>query len=264
MTQNAKFQTGEEVRLAARRGELTGQTSGMAPGYAQANLAILPREFAEDFEQFCRLNAQACPLLDVTPPGSALPKNAAPDADLRTDLPKYRVWRDGVLIDEPTDVLDFWHEDFVSFLIGCSFTFEAALLKAGIPVRHIAQGLNVPMYRTNIPCTPSGIFHGPLVVSMRPLNPADAISAVQITSKYPTMHGAPIHLGFPDKIGITDINKPDFGDAVEIGDGEFPVFWACGVTPQSVIMAAKPPLAITHSPGCMFLTDIRDDDLATD
>ncbi len=264
MSNKLALQTGEEVRLAARRGEFTGQTSGLAPGFAQANLAILPRDLAGDFEEFCRLNAQACPLLDVTSPGSPVPEKTAPTADLRTDLPRYRVWRDGELVDEPTDMSNYWRDDLVGFLLGCSFTFEAALLRAGIPVRHIEQRRNVPMYRTNIPCAPSGTFHGPLVVSMRPLKPADTIAAIQITAKYPTMHGAPVHLGFPEEIGITDIDHPDFGDAVEIRAGELPVFWACGVTPQSVIMAAKPPLAITHSPGCMFLTDIRDDDLAVD
>lgn len=264
MTQTQQFQTGAEVRLAARQGELTGQTSGLAAGFVQANLAILPQDLAEEFQQFCRLNSQACPLLDVTQPGSAVPKTIAPTADLRTDLPRYRVWRDGELVDEPTNITDYWRDDLVSFLIGCSFTFEAALFTAGIPIRHIEQGSNVPMYRTNIDCVPSGSFHGPLVVSMRPLKPADAIAAVQITSKYPTVHGAPIHLGLPDKIGITDISQPDYGEAVEVRDDELPVFWACGVTPQSVIMAAKPPLAITHSPGCMFLTDLRDVDLATD
>lgn len=250
------------TRLACRRGELTGQTSGLAPGYAQANLVILPRELAGDFLLFCQRNPKPCPLLDVTEPGSYTPARAAPDADLRTDLPKYRLWRDGRLIEELTDIRPLWHDDFVSFVIGCSFTFEAALLRANVPVRHIELGVNVPMFRTNIACQPAGVFHGPLVVSMRPLKPADAVRAVQITSRYPAVHGAPVHLGLPDQLGIGDISRPDFGDAVPVAADELPVFWACGVTPQAVAMTAKPALMITHSPGCMFVTDLRDEELA--
>ena len=254
--------TGRDVRLACRAGELTTQTSGLAPGFAQANLAILPRDLAFDFLQFCRRNPKPCPLLDVTEPGSPVPAALAPDADLRTDLPRYRVWQNGELVDEPTEITRWWRDDLVSFLIGCSFTFEAPLLRAGVPVRHIELGCNVPMYRTNIPCAPAGPFHGPMVVSMRPLKPADAIRAVQITSRYPGVHGAPVHIGLPEQIGIRDLSRPDFGDPVPVDPDELPVFWACGVTPQSVIMAAKPPLAITHSPGCMFVTDVPDESLA--
>jgi len=254
--------TGKHVRLAARSGEFTEQTSGLASGFAQANLAILPAEHAREFLLFCQRNPKPCPLFDVTEPGSPVPMRAAPQADLRTDLPRYRVWENGTLADEPTDIQKYWRDDFVSFVIGCSFTFEAALLRAGVPVRHIELGLNVPMFRTNVPCTPAGMFHGPLVVSMRPLKPADAIRAVQITSRYPSVHGAPVHIGLPEQIGIADVTKPDFGDAVPVRPDELPVFWACGVTPQSVVMAAKPPLVITHSPGCMFVTDLRDEELA--
>lgn len=254
--------TGKDTRLACRSGLLTEQTSGLAPGYAQANLAILPRALAGDFLLFCQRNPKPCPLLDVTEPGSAVPRRAAPDADLRTDLPKYRVWRDGRLVDELTDLGAVWQDDFVSFIIGCSFTFEAALLRAAIPVRHIELGVNVPMYRTNIPCQAAGVFHGPLVVSMRPLKPADAIRAVQITSRFPAVHGAPVHIGLPEQIGVTNVARPDFGDSVPIAADELPVFWACGVTPQAVAMAARPPLMITHSPGCMFVTDLRDEELA--
>lgn len=256
------FPTGDAVRRACRTGEFTGQTSGLAPGFAQANLAILPRASAFDFLQFCRRNPKPCPLLDVTEPGDPAPRAIAPDADLRTDLPSYRVWEHGELVAEPTDIRDRWRDDFVAFVIGCSFTFEAALLRAGIPVRHIEQGCNVPMYRTNVPCVPAGPFAGPLVMSMRPLVPADAIRAVQITSRYPGVHGAPVHIGLPEKLGIADLTRPDFGDAVDIRDGELPVFWACGVTPQAIAMAAKPPLMITHSPGCMFVTDVREESLA--
>ncbi|MDA0833740.1 MAG: putative hydro-lyase [Planctomycetota bacterium] len=261
MTSSHNLTTAADVRLACRHGELTGQTSGLAPGYAQANLVILPRDWAYDFLGFCRANPKPCPLLDVTEPGDPVPRNSAQDADLRTDVPKYRVWVDGELTDEPTDITDLWRDDFVSFVIGCSFTFETAMLRAGLPVRHIERGCNVPMFRTNVACHPSGRFHGPLVVSMRPLTPADAIRAVQVTSRYPSVHGAPVHLGFPEQIGITDIHKPDYGDMVPVGDNELPVFWACGVTPQAVLMAAKPPFAITHSPGCMFFTDLKDDAL---
>lgn len=256
------LQTGAQVRLAARRGELSGQTSGLAPGFAQGNLVVLPAEFAADFLLFCQRNPKPCPLLDVTEAGNPVPSHAAPGADLRTDLPRYRVWKNGELVAEPTEIGDLWRDDFVSFVIGCSFTFEAALLRADVPVRHIELGVNVPMFRTSIPCAPAGIFHGPLVVSMRPLRPADAIRAVQITSRYPAVHGAPVHLGLPEAIGVRDLSHPDFGDPVPVKPDELPVFWACGVTPQAVIMAARPPLVITHSPGCMFVTDLRDESLA--
>lgn len=257
-----RLQTAAQVRGAARTGELTEQTSGLAPGFAQANLVVLPREFAADFLLFCQRNPKPCPLLDVTSAGDPTPRRAAPSSDLRTDLPRYRVWEQGRLVDEPTDISPLWRDDFVSFVIGCSFTFEAALLRAAVPVRHIDLGRNVPMFRTSLACAAAGIFHGPLVVSMRPLKPADAIRAVQITSRYPSVHGAPVHLGLPEQIGITDLSRPDFGDAVPVATDELPVFWACGVTPQAVIMAAKPPLVITHSPGCMFVTDLLDEELA--
>jgi uncharacterized protein YcsI (UPF0317 family) len=254
--------TAEQTRLACRSGNFFEQTSGLAPGFAQANLVILPSTLAGDFLLFCQRNPKPCPLLDVTEAGSPVPRRAALGADLRTDLPRYRVWREGRMVDEPTDIRPLWQDDFVSFVIGCSFTFEAALLRASVPVRHIERGVNVPMYRTNIDCQPAGKFHGPLVVSMRPLAPADAIRAVQITSRYPAVHGAPVHLGLPREIGIVDLARPDYGDPVPIADHELPVFWACGVTPQAVAMAARPPLMITHSPGCMFVTDLRDEELA--
>lgn len=262
MSGRGDYRTGRQVRAACRGGELADQTSGLAPGYAQANLVILPERFAADFLLFCQRNPKPCPLLDVTEAGNPHPRHSAPEGDLRTDLPRYRVWESGRLVAEPTDISDLWQPDFVSFVIGCSFTFEAALLRAGIPVRHVELGRNVPMYRTNIPCAPAGIFHGPLVVSMRPLTPADAIRAVQITSRYPSVHGAPVHLGLPEQIGIHDLSRPDFGEAVPVGPTELPVFWACGVTPQAAIMAAQPPFVITHSPGCMFVTDLHDEALA--
>jgi len=256
--------TGSDVRAACRRGEWTGQTSGLAEGYAQANLVVLPEAQATDFLHFCRANPQPCPLLEVTAPGDPEPRLLAAGADLRTDLPRYRVWSAGELVDEPTDLRELWRGDFVSFLIGCSFTFEGALRRAGIPVRHVDLGVNVPMFRTNVPCRPAGIFSGPLVVSMRPLTPENARRAVEITARYPGVHGAPVQLGAPEALGIEDLSRPDFGDPVPLEPGEIPVFWACGVTPQAVLMAARPPLAITHSPGCMFVTDVCDEALATE
>jgi uncharacterized protein YcsI (UPF0317 family) len=257
-----ELSTGQSVRLACRRGEWTKPTAGLAAGYAQANLVILPKEWAFDFLLFCQRNPKPCPLLEVTEPGDPVPKLFAPNADLRTDLPKYRLWKHGELVTEMGDIQDYWQDDFVSFVIGCSFTFEAALLKANVPVRHIEQNVNVPMFRTNIHCQAASRFHGPMVVSMRPLAASDAIKAVQITSRYPAVHGAPVHLGNPEAIGINDLSKPDYGDPVAIKPDEIPVFWACGVTPQSVLMAAKLPLAITHAPGCMFVTDVMDETLA--
>ena len=253
--------TPSEVRLACRNGEWTDQTSSLAPGFAQANLVILPKSNADEFHKFCRRNPKPCPLLEVTHPGEFIPRQIAPNGDLRTDLPRYRVWQNGELVDEPTEITSLWRDDLVAVLIGCSFTFEAALIDAGLPVRHVELGCNVPMFRTNVDCEPAGRFHGQLVVSMRPYRPADAIKAVQITSDFPAVHGAPVHLGFPKQIGIADLSQPDFGDAVPVHAGELPVFWACGVTPQTVLMSARPEFAITHSPGCMFVSDITDRDL---
>ena len=258
------FTNALDVRTACRNGQLTGPTPGYAPGYVQANLVVLPRDWAFDFLLFCQRNRKSCPLLDVTETDDPEPRGVAPGADLRTDLPAYRIWQNGELIAEPTDVNSYWRDDLVSFLIGCSFTFENALVQQNIPVRHIEQNRNVPMYRTNIACHAAGRFHGPMVVSMRPLTPAHAIQATTICARYPLAHGAPIHFGDQAAIGIPDIDKPDFGDAVTIHPGEIPVFWACGVTPQAALRAAKPPFAITHKPGHMFLTNLRDHDLQTD
>jgi uncharacterized protein YcsI (UPF0317 family) len=199
--------------------------------------------------------------LEVTEPGNPEPKLVAPGADLRTDLPRYRIYRSGQLVEEPTDLRGCWRGDLVAFLLGCSFTFESFLLQAGVPVRHIEAGCNVPMYRTNLACRPAGIFRGPMVVSMRPLTPAQTVTAIQICARFPRAHGTPIHFGNPEALGIRDLNRPDFGDSVEIRAGEVPVFWACGVTPQAVAMEVEPPLLITHKPGHMFVTDWRDRDL---
>jgi uncharacterized protein YcsI (UPF0317 family) len=255
------FSSAIQVRQACRAQTLTTPTPGLAPGFVQANIVMLPQDWAFDFLLFCQRNPKPCPLLDVTDVGSWEPKAVASGADLRTDLPAYRVWHHGELVSEPTDVLDHWRADLVCFLIGCSFTFETALLEHGLPVRHIEQNRNVPMYRTNIACQPAGRFHGPMVVSMRPMRPRQAIEATRICAKYPLAHGAPVHFGDASAIGIQDVMQPDFGDAVDIHSGEVPVFWACGVTPQAALMAAKPPFAITHKPGHMFLTDLRDRDL---
>lgn len=259
--QELRRATGQDVRSACRRAAITGPTPGLALGYVQANLVVLPKDWAFDFLLFCQRNPKPCPLLDVTEPGDPEPKLVARGADLRTDLPAYRVWKDGELVDEPHEVTRYWRDDLVAFVIGCSFTFENALLAAGVPVRHIEQGVNVPMYRTSIPCRPAGRFSGPLVVSMRPLRPNQVVKATQICSRFPRAHGAPVHFGDPAAIGIRDVNQPDFGDSVWIKSGEVPVFWACGVTPQAVLMNAKPPFAITHKPGHMFLTDVKDTDL---
>lgn len=253
--------TGADIRGLARKGELARQTGGMAMGYVQANLVVVPRELAFDFLLFCQRNPKPCPLLDVTEPGSREPKIVAPGADLATDLPRYRVYRGGELVDEPTDVTGLWQKDWVGFLLGCSYTFENALLDAGLPVRHIETDVNVPMYRTNIACKSAGVFRGPMVVSMRPMTMAQAIRAVQVCSRFPGAHGTPVHMGDPAAIGIRNIDRPDFGEHVPIRAGEIPVFWACGVTPQAVVMEARPPLVVTHKPGHMFLTDLHDTDL---
>jgi uncharacterized protein YcsI (UPF0317 family) len=252
---------GLTIRQLARNGELTGPTPGLAPGYVQANLVVVPRTLAFDFLLFCRRNPKPCPVLDVTDPGDPEPARAAKGADVRCDIPRYRVYRYGELIEEPTDLRNWWRDDLVAFLLGCSFTFENALLQAGVPVRHIEQGRNVPMYRTTLPCTPAGAFRGPLVVSMRPMTQAQAERASAICAHFPLAHGAPVHIGAPADIGIRDLDNPDFGDPVEIHRGEVPVFWACGVTPQAVAMQARPPLLLTHAPGHMFVTDWRDSDL---
>lgn len=256
-----RHSTAEEIRGLCRRGEWTTPTAGMAEGYAQANLVVLQQGWADEFHEFCQKNPRPCPLLDVTQAGQTCPPLAAKNCDIRTDVPCYRLWKAGQLAEEPTDLHSAWQDDFVSFLIGCSFTFESALMQAGIPVRHIDLGLNVPMFRTNIACKAAGRFSGPMVVSMRPLAEDQIDLATEMTASYPDVHGAPIHVGDPSTIGIQDISKPDFGDSVPIHDNEYPVFWACGVTPQLAIANACPPIAITHSPGCMLVTDLRDDDL---
>ena len=254
--------TGRAARLAIRRNQHAGPTSGLAPGFVQANLAILPQALAQDFLQFCRLNPKPCPLIGVSAPGDPRVPALGDDVDIRTDLPRYRIWRNGALVEEPTDVLNWWRHDLVTFAIGCSFSFEEALLEAGIELRHMTCNCTVPMYRTSVETAAAGPFHGPLVVSMRPMKPADAIRAIQITTRFPSVHGAPVHIGKPELIGIKDLGRPDWGDAVPVHEDEIPVFWACGVTPQSVIMAVRPDFCITHYPGGMLVTDRRNTEFA--
>ena len=250
------------ARLAIRGGAWTGHTSGLAEGHVQGNVVILPELLANDFLRYCQRNPKPCPLLAVSEPGEAMLPSLGADIDICTDVPRYRVWRDGVLMDQPTDISNLWRSDLVTFVIGCSFSFEEALLEAAIPLRHIAQNRNVAMYRSNIATAPAGEFKGPMVVSMRPLKAADAIRAIQITSRFPNVHGAPVHMGNPALIGITDLAAPDYGDAVDVLPDEIPVFWACGVTPQAAIAQARSEFCITHAPGAMLITDLLNHQLA--
>jgi len=260
---------GEPARLAPglmreriRAGAWRRPTAGCCRDFAQANLVVVPKALAYDFLLFCWRNPQPCPLLEVTEPGDYEPKNLAPGADLRTDLPRYKVYRYGELEQEVAELVSIWRDDMVSFLLGCSFSFEWALQEAGILIRHIEEGVNVPMYITDRECRPAGRFAGPLVVSMRPI-PSDLVSrTVEITARFPLAHGAPVHVGEPGALGITQLERPDFGDPVSIRPTELPVFWACGVTPQAVARRAKPELMITHAPGHMLITDRRHDQLS--
>ena len=250
-----------ELRRQIRSGEFTGNTSGLAPGFVQCNLVVLGQEYADDFLRFCQRNPRPCPLLAMGEAGQpGLPELG--ELDVRSDLPRYRVFVQGNLAEEPTDIGALWREDLVSFALGCSFSFEEALQADGLEVRNVTKGVNVPMYRTNIDCSPAGPFRGKMVVSMRPFAPANAIRAIQISTRFPSVHGAPIHLGDPAAIGIKDLDRPDYGQAVALNRGEVPLFWACGVTPQVALEQARLPLAITHSPGCMLVTDLRNSQLA--
>jgi len=255
-------QTPQSIRSLIRKNEITTHTAELAPGYVQANVVILPKNAAFDFLLFCQRNPKPCPVLEVLDEGSSLTKYTADKADLKYDVPKYRIYKEGELEMESSNLEEYWRSDFVTFLLGCSFTFDSALISAGIEIRNITQGKNVPMYVTNIPTSPAGIFSGPTVVSMRPIPRNKIVRAVQVTSRFPSVHGSPIQIGDSEKIGIKDVFKPDFGDPTDILDDEVPVFWACGVTPPAVAMEAKLPLMITHSPGHMFLTDLKDEDLA--
>ncbi len=250
-----------EVRRRIARGEITTPTADLCPGYVQANLVVLPKEAAFEFLLFCLRNPRPCPLLEVTEPGDPYTRVVAEGADLRTELPRYRVWQHGKVVAEPTDVTSWWTDDMVAFLLGCSFTFDGVLMQAGIGVRHVEMGRNVPMYRTKVEAAPAGRFRGPLVVSMRPVPRELVPKVVELSGRYPMAHGAPVHVGEPQAIGIRDINRPDYGEAVELRPGEEPVFWACGVTPQAAIEAAGLELAITHAPGHMFITDLKAEEL---
>lgn len=254
--------SGAAARALVRAGQWRRPTAGLANGYVQANLAVLPREDAFDFLRFCQLNPLPCPVLDVTDTGSPEAARVAPGSDLRVDLPRYRIYQHGELVGETTDLRAHWRDDLVAFVLGCSFTFEDALTRAGIELRHQTLGRNVSMYRTTRQCVSAGRFAGPMVVSMRPI-PARLISrAVQISGRYPRAHGAPVHIGDPAVLGIRDLGAPDYGDPVPLEPGEEPVFWACGVTPQAVAEQSKVALMLTHAPGHMFVTDLRDEDIA--
>ena len=254
--------TPRAIRLAARTQRFVSQTAGLAPGFVQGNLVVLPANDADDFLRFCQRNPKPCPLLAVSEPGDPHIASLGEDIDIRTDLPNYRIWRDGELETSAPSIDGLWRDDLVAFVIGCSFSFEEALTAEGIPLKHVSAGTTVPMYRTNLMCEPAGKFSGPLVVSMRALTASDAIRAVQITSRFPAVHGAPVHLGDPSLIGIRDLSRPDYGDPVAVLPHELPVFWACGVTPQAAIAQQKIPFAITHAPGCMLVTDIPNARLA--
>ena len=251
-----------EVWQLIRGGSWRGVTSGVAPGYVQANLAILPKDLAFEFLLFCQRNPKPCPLLEVIEAGDVEPELTAAGADIRTDIPGYRIYENGKMVKEVESLVPYWRDDLVSFLMGCSFSFETAMVEAGIRLRHQELERNVAMYITNIPTTPAGRFSGPMVVSMRPIKREQIVRAVQVTSRFPATHGAPVHIGDPAAIGIKDISRPDFGDAVDIYPGEEPVFWACGVTPQAVALNCKPSLMITHTPGMMFITSQRDAEYA--
>jgi uncharacterized protein YcsI (UPF0317 family) len=247
----------EQARDRFARGLVT-PTAGWCPGWTQANLIAVPRALAWDFLLFAQRNPRPCPVLDVLDAGATC--GPLLDGDIRTDIPLYRVYVDGELVEETTDVTGWWSADVVGFLIGCSFTFERALAAAGVPVRHVEQGVNVPMYRTSRRCRPAGSVAGPLVVSMRPVPAALVATAVRVTAAYPSVHGAPVHVGDPAALGIADLDRPDYGDAVRCEPGDVPVFWACGVTPQAAVVESRPPLAIAHAPGHMLITDARDEE----
>ncbi|MCF8160778.1 MAG: putative hydro-lyase [Polaromonas sp.] len=253
----------QQVRRMIRSGQWTAHTSGLASDHVQGNVVILPQALANDFLRYCQRNPKPCPVLAASEPGQTGLPGLGEDINICTDLPRYRVWRKGEVLDEPTNITALWRADLVTFVLGCSFSFEHALMQAGLRLRHVEQGKNVAMYRTSIPTHAAGVFHGPMVVSMRPMLAADAIRAVQVTSRFPNVHGAPVHLGDPALIGINDLGAPDYGDAVELKSGEIPVFWACGVTPQAALRQAQPEFCITHAPGAMLITDLLNQQLAS-
>jgi uncharacterized protein YcsI (UPF0317 family) len=258
-----RFSNARDARLAFRSGVVVETTAGLAPGHVQANLAVLPREMAGEFLAWCQRNPRPCPVLGFTEPGDPRLPALGDDLDLRTDLPRYQVWRDGEMIAEPSDVTNVWRDDLVAFALGCSYSFDDVLADAGIRLRHLELGVNPPMYETSLDTAPAGRFSGKVIVSMRPLSPPDVIRAVQVTSRYPHAHGAPLHLGDPAMIGIADLARPFGGHMLPLEQGELPVFWACGVTPQTAIRAARPEFCITHWPGAMLITDLLNRAMAT-
>ena len=247
--------TPRQIRHLCRDGSFTGATAGLAADIVQANMMIVPQDMAFDFLLFCQRNPKPCPIIEVLEAGRSQPTTAA-GADIRTDLPGYRVFRDGVLAEERQDISALWRDDLVTFLLGCSFSFEAALMKGGIALRHVEQGINVAMYKTSIECQSAGRMRGNMVVSMRPIKAMHVAKAVEISARFPQVHGAPVHVGCPQAIGISDLARPDFGDPVAVDADDIPVFWACGVTPQYVAQMSRLPFCITHSPGKMFVTDL--------
>ena len=251
-----KTESGSQVRQLARSGVITDQTSGRAPGYLQGNIVILPKRYASDFLLFCHNNPKPCPLIGLSRPGHVAIPSLGSDIDIRRDVPKYLVYRDGSVSGSETDISGLWADEMVAFVLGCSFTFERELIRSGYVVRHVEQGRNVPMFKTNIATVPGGVFSGPLVVTMRPCREDQIPLIFDLSAKFPHAHGAPIYWGDPERIGISDLGSPDFGDAVSVYDGEMPVFWACGVTPQVAVEHARPDLCITHAPGCMLVTDL--------
>lgn len=248
-----------ELREKIRNGEFTGTTSGAAGNKVQANLVILPKEYAFDFLLYAMRNKKAVPVIEVIENGKT-ESRFADASDIRTDIPKYNVFKDGILTDTVENITEYWQDDFVTFLIGCSFTFEQAILDEGLSIKHIDEGRNVAMYKTNIATDPAGVFSGELVVSMRPFDAGEVERVTAVTNQFPTMHGGPVHYGDPVEIGIKDINQPEYGEAIEIGENAQPVFWACGVTPQNAALNAKPHIMITHAPGHMFVTDLENED----
>ena len=248
-----------EMRSLIRSGEWSAVTTGACLGYVQANLVVLPAALADDFHLLCRANPQALPLLEATPTGRATDLVTAASADIRTDLPGYQVHRGGRLDAEVADLNQLWQDDFVAFLLGCSFSAENQLLQAGVRLRHLELGQGVPMFITSRQCDPAERFHGPIVVSMRPIAAAEVDRAVEVTRRFPLAHGAPLHVGAPESLGIEDLSRPEWGEPIDLAPDEVPVFWACGVTPQAIIRAVRPELAITHAPGHMFITDLREE-----
>ena len=255
--------TGAEIRSLIRAGDFTGQTAGQAPDHLQGNVVILPVRYAADFLQYCLNNPKPCPLIGVSAPGDPQLPSLGADIDIRTDVPRYRIYRQGILSDEVEAIENIWTDDMVTFILGCSFTFEEALIRSGFGVRHVENGRNVPMFKTNIETIPGGIFKGPMVVTMRPYAKHKIAQVFDLCARYPHAHGTPVYWGDPQEIGIADLADPDYGQATEVQDGEVPVFWACGVTPQAAIEAAKPDFCITHAPGHMLVTDVRSSDVPT-